>query len=264
MMPMSTPYVAQDVHAASLLGVDYLHLRTGDGGEMYLTRFGVPFREQLAPENWYAPDWFVAKSRRLVGTSAIYRVSSRSVSGMNLDLVVRFSRVGQEVPMDTACRNRNTHIDFNSPFEEFAVVMELRAARPRIFTKKPLAIFVPGERLQLWQTGRLESIIGVKLARNPEVQIDILRQYILLYRWIEGLDAAEVFKTRATTSPLGETFLADITHRATLDLERNGFRMDDIKPQHIVLRTLPDGSLLRQRDGQVAYALVDYELLERF
>ena len=27
----------------SLIGVDYLRLKTGDGGDLYLTRFGLPF-----------------------------------------------------------------------------------------------------------------------------------------------------------------------------------------------------------------------------
>src|SRR6267378_3371464 len=166
--------LAQDLNAVSLLGVDYLHLQAADGSELYLTRFGAPFREQLLPENWYESEWFAAKRTRLLGTSFVYRLPSKPVHGVSLDLVVRFSRVGEEVPTDAQWRNRNIHVEFNSPFEEFAVVMELRATRPRIFTKKPLAIFVPGERLQLWQTGRLESKIAAKLARNAEVQIDIL------------------------------------------------------------------------------------------
>ncbi len=264
---MSSPTaqrMTQDVDAVCLLGVDYLRLKTADGRDLYLTRFGAPFREQLAPENWYASDWFAARRRRLPGTSTIYRLPTRLVRGVGLDLVLRFSRVGQEVPIDTPSRNRNINLEFNSPFEEFALVMELRAIRPRIFTKKPLAIFVPAERLQLWQTGRQESKIAAKLARHPEVQLDILRQYIVLYGWIEGLNAVEVFEALATTARLGETFLADITRHATLDLEQNGFRMADIKPEHVVLRVLPDGSLLRHRNGQAAYALVDYELLERF
>src|SRR5436190_3114302 len=166
MRPMTAPRVAQDINTVSLLGLDYLRLRTANGGELYLTRFGAPFREQLAPENWYASDWFAARRTRLLGTSTIYRLPTKSVRGVSLDLVVRFSRVGEEVPIDAPTRNRNVDLEFNSPFEEFALVMELRATRPRIFTKKPLAIFVPGEPLRLWQTGRLESKIAAKLARH--------------------------------------------------------------------------------------------------
>jgi len=253
----------------SLIGVDYLRLKTGDGGDLYLTRFGLPFREQLAPENWYAPDWFAVRRARLPGTSAIYKVPTRPVRGVSLNLVARFSRVGQEIPLDTLTLNENIHAEFNSPFEEFALVMELRAAglgasRARILTKRPLAIYMPPEQLQHWQTGRLESKMAAKRARHPEAELDLLRQYILLYGWIEGLNAVQAIQALGVTDRLAETFLAETTLHAIHDLEQLGFRMLDIKPEHLVLRIRPDGSLLRRRTGNPSYALVDYELLERF
>jgi hypothetical protein len=260
--------MAQEAEGVSLLGVDYLRFKTSDGGDLYLTRFGVPLREQLDPESWYAPDWFAVSRKRLLGTSVIYRVRTKPVRGMSLDLVVRFSRVGEEVPLDTLTVCKYPHAEFNSPFEEFALVMDLRAVRPgplrpRIFTKKPLAIFVPAERLQLWQTGRLESKIAAKLARHPETELDILRRYILLYGWIEQMNAVEAADALRLPGDSRETFLAQTTCGAIRDLEQNGFRMLDIKPEHIVVRVRADGSLLRRRSGQLAYALVDYELLER-
>jgi len=253
----------------SLIGVDYLRLKTGDGGDLYLTRFGLPFREQLAPENWYAPDWFAVRRARLPGTSAIYKVPTRPVRGVSLNLVARFSRVGQEIPLDTLTLNENIHAEFNSPFEEFALVMELRAAglgasRARILTKRPLAIYMPPEQLQHWQTGRLESKMAAKRARHPEAELDLLRQYILLYGWIEGLNAVQAIQALGVTGRLAETFLAETTLHAIHDLEQLGFRMLDIKPEHLVLRIRPDGSLLRRRAGNPSYALVDYDLLERF
>ena len=253
----------------SLIGVDYLRLKTGDGGDLYLTRFGLPFREQLAPENWYAPDWFSVRRTRLPGTSAIYKVPTRPVRGVSLNLVARFSRVGQEIPLDTLTLDENIHAEFNSPFEEFALVMELRAAglgasRARILTKRPLAIYMPPEQLQHWQTGRLESKMAAKRARHPEAELDLLRQYILLYGWIEGLNAVQAIQALAVTGRVAETFLAETTLHAIHDLEQLGFRMLDIKPEHLVLRIRPDGSLLRRRTGNPSYALVDYELLERF
>ena len=253
----------------SLIGVDYLRLKTGDGGDLYLTRFGLPFREQLAPDNWYAPDWFAVRRTRLPGTSAIYKVPTRPVRGVSLNLVARFSRVGQEIPLDTLTLNENIHAEFNSPFEEFALVMELRAAglgasRARILTKRPLAIYMPPEQLQHWQTGRLESKMAAKRARHPEAELDLLRQYILLYGWIEGLNAVQAIQALGVTDRLAETFLAETTLHAIHDLEQLGFRMLDIKPEHLVLRIRPDGSLLRRRTGNPSYALVDYELLERF
>lgn len=265
----AAPPPASDAEVISLLGVDYVRQNTRDGGDLYLTGFGVPFREQLAPENWFAPDWFAATRTRLLGTSTIYKVPTKPVRGVSLNLVARFSCVGEEVPIDTFTRCNYINAEFNSPFEEFAQVMDLRAARigpsrPRIFTKRPLAIYVPAGRLRLWQTGRLESKIEAKLAQHPEVEIDILRQYILLYGWIEGLNVVETVATFGVSSGRRETFLTETTDRAILDLEQHGFRMLDIKPEHIVLRVRPDGSVLRRRNGQPAYALVDYELLERF
>ena len=256
-----------EAEAISLIGVDYLRLKIGDGGDLYLTRFGLPFREQLAPENWYAADWFAERRVRLEGTSTIYKLPTRQVRGVGLDLVVRFSRMGQEVPLDAQTLNENIQAEFNSPFEEFALVMELRActgaSRPRILTKRPLAIYVPAEQFQDWQMGRRESKLAAKLARHPEAKLDMFRQYILLYGWIEGLNAVEATQALGIIGSSAERFLAETTLRAIHELERCGFRMLDIKPEHVVLRIRPDGSLLRLRSGNPAYALVDYELLER-
>ena len=67
--------------AMSLLGVDYFRLKTADGGELFLTRFGLPFWRHLLPENWYAHEWFEANRERLEGTSTVYRVPTRPVDG---------------------------------------------------------------------------------------------------------------------------------------------------------------------------------------
>jgi hypothetical protein len=187
---------------------------------------------------------------------------------VTLNLVVRFSRVGEDVPLDTFSLCQYPNAEFNSPFEEFSLVMDLRAARPDparggILTKKPLAIYVPAQRIQLWQTGRREGKIAAKQARHPGVPLDILRQYILLYGWIGGRDAVQTADALGLRGESREVFLTDVTRRAVEDLRQRGFRMVDIKPQHILLRFRTDGSLLRKRDGQPAYALLDYELLER-
>jgi len=252
----------------SLLGVPYAHFKTADGSELFLTRFGIPFLEQLAPENWYAPDWFEKHRVRLQGTSTIYRVPTRRVNGASLNLVVRFSRVGQEVPLDPRTFSEYADAEFNSPFEEFALVMELRKAlggrsQPRIWTKKPLAIYVPFAPLLEWQTGRVESKMAAKLARHPETKLDIARQYLVLYGWIKGFNAVEAAEVMGMSVAATAKFLAETTLRAVNDLKDHGFRMLDIKPEHVVLRLHNKDSLLQRRTGEPAYALVDYELLER-
>ena len=263
------PVTDQAAEAAlCLIGVDYLRVRFDSGGELYLTRFGLPFREHLAPENWYAPDWFARRRIRLKGTSAIYKVPSKPVRGVSLDLVVRFSRVGQEVLLDPRTLGENFETEFNSPFEEFALVMELRAAslhgaRTRIFTKHPLAIYVPPEEFQDWQLGRHESKLAAKEARHPEIKLVRLQQYILLYGWIDGLNAVETTQAVGIAGGSRDRFLAETTMRAIHELDQCGFRVVDMKPEHIVLRIRSDDSLLRLHSGNLAYALVDYELLQR-
>jgi hypothetical protein len=252
----------------SLLGVDYFRLRTSDGGDLYLTLFGLPFWRQLQPENWYAADWFEAKRERLAGTSTVYRVPTRTVGGRTLQLVVKCSRVGEVVPLDTLTFNKFIHAEFNSPFEEFSLLMELRKGEAgpqaiRIRTQKPLAIYVPAERMQQWQTGRSEDRIRAKIARHPGIELDILRQYVVLFGWIKGLDAVETADYFELDEKTRAEFLARTTSLATHELWQKGYRVVDMKPAHIILRPRPLQTLLRDHNGQPAYAVVDYELLER-
>ena len=257
-----------DFQPCEILGVKYFHRQTADGGDLYLTEFGLPFARQLLPENWREPDWFIAHRQKLRGTSTIYRTITKPVEGRSLEIVVRYNRVGEELPVDTLTLEKFINADFNSPFEEIAVLAQLRAARRgterrRMPTKKPLAIFEPPDLLQLWQSGRLESKIAQKLARYPQATLDIRRQYILIYGWIEGHDAQQVADQWRLEGERARNFLKETTQFVTGELAEMGFRVLDMKSAHVILRFNPDGSLKRRQDGKLLYALVDYELLEK-
>jgi hypothetical protein len=251
----------------NLLGVNYWQTQTADGGDLYLTGFGLPVREFLQPERWYEQQWFAAHRERLPGTSAIFKVPTQRLDGVRLDLVVRFSRVGQEIPLDQSTLCENPNAEFNSPFEEFALVMQLRnvrtsTAEPQILTKTPLAIYSPAEELPLWQSGRKEEKIATKRAQHPEVPLKTSRPYLLLYGWIEGLNATELSDRLGLAGGKRERFLTETTLRVISQLGSHGFRVIDMKPEHIIL---PEGSGLEALEQELeAYALVDYELLERF
>ncbi|MHB9009553.1 MAG: hypothetical protein ACYDC1_21790 [Limisphaerales bacterium] len=267
-MPAARPSWLDQGSALTLLGVDYRRFRTPEGGDLFLTHFGEALAEHLQAVNWFESEWFSQHRQRLAGTSTIYRVASRPVEGRALDLVVRYCRVGEELPVDTLTLNRYLHAEFNSPFEEFAALMELRAGRHgpgeiRIRAQKPLAIYCPPDRLERWQTGRIEDKLVAKLARNPEVPLDIQRQYLVVFGWIKGLDAVQMAQALGLEGTARLDFLARVTDEMIHDLAQKGFRVLDMKAQHVILRRRRDGSLLRDRDGQLACALVDYELLER-
>lgn len=246
------------------LNVDYAHMKTRDGGDLYLTRHGMPFARPLQPENWYARKWFRANREKLEGTSTIYRVPTRPVGGRSIELVVKWCRVGQDVPLETRIIEDVLQAEFNSPFEEFSLVEELRdnASVPgeaKIMLQKPLGIYAPPERLQLWQTGRSKRKIMSKIQKHPGVELDILRQYILMYRWVRGLNAVDAF----AQAGLSDESLAAFTHAVIDAMRCRGYRVLDQKPAHFIVRVRPDNTILRSRKNGMPYALVDFELLER-
>lgn len=249
-------------------GVQYFQTKTAEGGDLFLTSFGLAFAAHLQPRNWLETPWFEAHRRRLRGTSAIYWSQTKPVEGRALDLVVRFNRVGQDLPVDTLTRDIHTQAAFNSPFEEIAEVLALRrqtigVQRRRIFTKRPLAIYSPPARVELWQSGRNESQIAAKLARQPDVPLDLHRAYILIYGWIDGIDVQDAADQSGFGGASRQSFMAAIMDEVERELAQSGYCVLDMKPAHIIVRFTKDGQLLRRKDGRLVYALIDYELLER-
>ena len=253
-----------DISPVRFLNVDYVHLKTLDGGDLYVTKQGLPFINNIKPENWYAEAWFKAKREKLEGTSTIYRVVTKKVKGKDLDLVVKWCRFGQDVPIETRIIEDVLKAEFNSPFEEFSLVEELRRSRygPKdvhVSLQKPLGIYVPPERLQLWQTGRSKYKINSKIAKHPGVEIDILRQYILIYKWVKGLNAVDAFKNTGVPEKELEPFTLNVIQ----DLKKKGFRVLDQKPAHFIVRFNRDGTIRGNKQNEIPYTLIDFELLER-
>jgi hypothetical protein len=75
---------------------------------------------------------------------------------------------------------------------------------------------------------------------------------------VKGHDAQEMFERGL----LSKAEMEQLTRRATREMEQKGFRVLDNKPRHIILREWPKGQLLR-RHGELVYALIDFELLQR-
>ena len=252
----------------TLLGVTYDHYRLADGSDLYVTPFGRPFLPHLWPENWLEEEWFGKSRQPLQGTSTVYKLRTKPVAGTGKDLVVKWCRVGEDVPVDTCTRMKFMEMDFNSPYEEFSLLMEMRArARPgTIRTHKPLAIFVPARRLELWQTGRSQSKMDCKKAQYLDVELDIFRQYILIYEWIKGVASTETAAAEAAAAAGyadAAAFAQEMLERSVADMEEAGFHVLDAKPQHAIVRPRRNGGFLNDRSGRPAYALVDFELLSR-
>ncbi len=269
-----------------ILGTVYVRRKTNDGGVMYLTRFGLPFSDLLEIENWYEKTWFDEHAVRLEGTSAVYRIRTREIDGRSMDLVVKNSRVGEDVPFDTHTLLEFVNAEFNSPWEEFAMVLEMRESgfgpeHIRIRTQSPLAIYVPPEKMQLWQSGRSAYRLGRIARMHPGIDLDILKQYKLVYGWIEGLNAVEALTDAGLGGAELEMYLAPITKKAIVDLDRKGYAVADMKPSHVIIdggnvermRAMGDSANPLVRERRLAfvrglvdrgeYSVVDYELLVR-
>ena len=282
--PMQAFVTAESL--VSVLGVVYSHRKTSDGGDMYLTRFGIQHADLLELDNWYEPSWFAAKRERLEGTSAVYRIPTKPKGGRSIDLVVKNCRVGENVPLETRTLMEFINTEFNSPWEEFALVMELREGKfgpPDIRCKlqEPLAIYVPPERMQVWQSGRSYEKINRIRARHPGIDIDILRQYKLIYGWIHGKDLVQLFSEAGFSADSFKEQLGPLTEKAMSDLAAKGYVVIDMKPSHIVIgeedthsietvvaADKEDTKRLRARMigdlvSRGRFSIVDYELLIR-
>ena len=161
-------------------------------------------------------------------------------------------------------------LHINNPFEEFGLLFKLRSyAKLRgipVLTKRPLAIFSPQylwpPRMfdrSPWRFQRCRDSLARNQFDSPSgtrIELDISRNYILLFQWVKGENASDLHRQGLLT----QEQIDKITLRVQNDLARTSFRVLDHKPQHIILRR-QKGGLLKYRD-YLAYALVDFEMLE--
>jgi hypothetical protein len=270
----------------NVLGVVYAHLKTGDGGDLYLTRYAEPYQKHFNIGNWYEKRWFERHKVRLRGTGSVYRVPTKKVDGESLTLVVKNCRVGEDVPFDTHTLEEFCDAEFNSPWEEFSLVMEMREGQYgpkdlKIRTQMPMAIYVPPEKMQLWQSGRSRSKINRIRARHPGIDLDILKQYKLIYRWIDGSNLPEVFEHINIGRDKLLYHLDTLDRMVMSDLHKKGYLVADTKPEHIIISEEDVARITEIGDSGEAdavmnqvyflyylinmgrYSVVDYELLQR-
>ena len=279
----------QNMHTKTLvnvLGVVYTHLKSQDGGDLYLTPYAEKHHRIFDTRNWFEKRWFNKHKVKLKGTSSVYRVPTKKVDGRSFNLVVKYCRVGEDVPLDTHTLQEFCDAEFNSPWEEFSLVMEMEEGRYgpealKIHTQHPMAIYVPPEKMQLWQSGRSRAKINRIRAKHPGIDLDILKQYILIYQWIDGYNLTETFEhINAETDELSN-HLKELDRNAVSDLKKKGYLVADTKPEHIIIgeedeqvirkmgRTEREGAAKEQLSyifnimNQRRYSVVDYELLLR-
>jgi len=245
-----------------ILNVDYVHLHLPTGDDIYVTSLGLPFLDNLRPENfWTDEKWFRENSCSLSGTSCLYKVRTKQVHGKYRDIVLKWNRMGQPVWVEEDYRDL-IDAEFNSPFEEFSLVMELRhtmrSSPESMMIQKPLAIYVPMELTELWRTGREKSKMQTKIDAHSEIALDMYRLYAVIYEWIKGVDTVQASRKNI----ISQKTMQSLTLQANDILEKKGFIVRDNKPHHLIVQS-KNNLLTRNKTGNVLYGLVDYELLQR-
>ena len=267
-------------HRFRLFGVDYVRMLGKQGGALFVTRHGWGCVESILPAAWFVDDRFKKVGRALAGaTGAVYRVPVRHQARDSFALVAKFSRAAQDISVTLVDRGphltaeERARIDvaaFLSPFEEFGNLTQLRdAAKSSIPTKHPLAIYSPPTRYADWQLGR-HSNLRVRMDRAlaaaqqdvPEerrIKYDWERLYILLYRWIDGVDA----EAACQAGLISEERMIALGQEARFRMRDLGWMVCDHKPRHVIVRAARGGNGMVGRPDQPRWALIDYELLVR-
>jgi hypothetical protein len=89
------------------------------------------------------------------------------------------------------------------------------------------------------------------------VGYDWERIYILLYRWMDGIDAEQAFGAGLISEPR----MINWTLQVAADLRQLGWVVLDHKPRHLILRQQKEARSPLMRRGAPVLGLVDYELL---
>ena len=265
-------------HRFNLFGVDYVRIVGKQGGELYVTRHGWGCVESVLPGAWFVGGRFKKVGRALAGaTGAVYRVPVVHRARDDFALVVKFSRAAQDISvtlvgrgdhLDDEERARIEAAEFLSPFEEFGNLVQLRtAAKSGIPTKHPLAIYSPPTRYLDWELGR-KTYLCARMNRALEesqhdaphdhrIKYDWERLYILLYRWIDGIDAEAAMQS----GMISKDQMIALGQEARDRMRRLGWMVCDHKPRHVIVRSTRQQTSLLRRHQQVKWALIDYELL---
>jgi hypothetical protein len=251
--------------------VDYLHRKTSGGGDLWLTKEAWPWRELVAPERWYRDGEYAKFGVRLgFSTGHVYRMTVED-GRRSLSFVVKTSRVAQRVSSSGLIGHRHdTRGAFPSPFEELGQLSRLRSSGAEhlyLFTKRPLGIFSPGERIPSWMLDRVPYEFSMAAARassdaarypsGPATTLEADRDYLTLFAWVNGFNLEELLRM----GRISLTEMRDIDSEVRERLRILGFSVADHKPNHVIVRLDRHGAP-RRRHGKLVVALADFELLE--
>ena len=254
----------QTTKTVKILDITYRHLMFDTGDELYITNQGLAVWQHLLPENyWTDKDWLRTYGEQLMGTSSPYKITTKPVDGNSLDIVLKWNRMGIDLPGATPDEiSTLDNVRFLSPFEEFQLLQELKESlqyTPGAFAlQTPLAIYVPATREDYIRLGRRQSLMASIRKQYKHDVIDIKRNYAVIYQWMEGVNIVQAHKCGL----IRQQDIEELTEQAAIEMRDHGFVVADHKAEHVIVRPIGP-NLFRDGNGNITYGYVDYELLER-
>jgi hypothetical protein len=224
--------------------------------------------------NYFQPErWRRTPKRQLSNYNQVHYTKTKD----DINLVWRVSRMGD---LPWACgpsfRKQPIHEHgFNSPFEEFAIAMDL--SRDGVRVVYPRAIYMTGSRRdssRAMKDERRFAPMAQLLTPEGEPVLRRDRDYITVWGFWNGPDEmlagddTRCYRALDAEAAHRQGLIDEATLTALVDLKKQhlstrGF--DDLrpKPDHLLVSFDPAGTLLRDSDGKPDIRLCSFELIRK-
>jgi hypothetical protein len=251
------------------MGVDYVYGEVeSTGGGLWIVGRDPMLFDYFQPEKWRR-----TPRTRISTSQQMYETITRD----NVHLVWRVSRVGQIPDADPIIRReaRILAYGYNSPFEEFAIAMELN--RQGIETTYPRAVYMTGHRLavssSLVDESRYDSHAELQ---TPEGHPLLSRhhEYVLIWGYWNGPDEALAAKDEVIyrgIDALAAFREGRLTQRQYVGIVRSvkkklaaaGFEDLSLRGNHLLLSIDRQQNLALDESGLPTVRICNFELLKR-
>jgi hypothetical protein len=255
--------------AVNVLGVDYIfgHAES-TGGLLWVVGKDPDLFNYFLPERWRR-----TPKRVLSEHGHVHYTKTKD----DINLVWRVSRMG-DLPWTygRSFRKQSIHEHgFNSPFEEFAIAMDLSRGGVRVVY--PRAIYMTGSRRdssRAMKDERRFAPLAQMLTPEGEPLLRRDRDYITIWGFWNGPDEmlaeddTRRYQALDAATAHGQGLIDEPTHQALVNLKkhhlnRHGFEDLRAKPDHLLVSFDADGQLLSDRDGHPDIRLCNFELVRK-
>jgi hypothetical protein len=264
--PRSAPFPSH-LKQVKVMDVDFVYGQAPTtNGELWVVGRDPSLFDYFLPERWER-----SARTKLSVIDEMYHTVTKD----NIQLVWRLSRVGQKPYVDPFKPDEKRILDYgyNSPFEEFALSLEL--SRLGIPTTYPRAIYMTGHSSHLADSLVDESRYRTHEHLRTAKGLPILREdrdYIAIWGYFnkpdellaiedgdyyQSMDALQAYRQGILTEP--EYLL--VMQRTKARLAAVGIEDLSLRGNHLMLSLDSAGQLVRGADGHLECRISNYELL---